>query len=143
MSLPISKVMKSTVLTAERSEAVSAALGRMQKAEVRHFPVIDGTRRLIGVVSERDLGRAAAMMQTAEGTRDTLRVGDVMNKEPLRVTRSLPAHEAAAMMIEHKIGMLPVVDEHGIVCGIVTAIDFLEFAREALLGVEPARRAGA
>jgi CBS domain-containing protein len=47
------------------------------------------------------------------------------------------------MMIEHKIGMLPVVEPDGRVVGIVTETDFLEVAREALLGVEPARRARA
>jgi CBS domain-containing protein len=143
MSLAISQLMKSVVLTAERDEAVSTALDRMKKAEVRHLPVVDSTRHLVGVVSEGDLDRATAMMQTAEGKREGLRVGDVMSTKPLHVRRSLAAHEAAAMMIEHKIGILPVVDEAGVVCGVVTATDFLEVAREALLGVDPARRAGA
>jgi CBS domain-containing protein len=143
MALPVSRVMKSPVLVAERSESVSAALDRMEKASIRHLPIVDGARHLVGVVSERDLSRAAAMMQTAEGKREILRVGDIMHAEPLRIPGSLPAHEAAAMMIDHKIGMLPVVDDGGTVCGIVTATDFLEFAREALLGVDPARRAGA
>jgi CBS domain-containing protein len=141
--MQIAQVMKTAVLTAGRTESVSAALDRMEKANVRHLPVVDGEQRLIGVVSERDLGRAVAMMQVAEGKRELLRVGDVMNAEPLRIPRSLPAHEAAAMLIEHKIGMLPVVDERGVVCGVVTATDFLELAREALLGVDPTRRAGA
>jgi CBS domain-containing protein len=143
MSLPISQLMKIAVLTAERDETVSTALDRMRTAEVRHLLVVDSTRHLVGVVSERDPDRATAMMQTAEGKRDGLRVGDVMRTKPLHVRPTLAAHEAAAMLIEHKIGMLPVVDEGGVVYGVVTATDFLEVAREALLGVDPARRAGA
>ncbi|MGZ3408645.1 MAG: CBS domain-containing protein [Polyangia bacterium] len=47
------------------------------------------------------------------------------------------------MLIEHKIGMLPVVEADGRIVGIVTETDFLEVAREALLGVEPSTRAQA
>jgi len=66
-----------------------------------------------------------------------------MRTDVLKVPPEIPAHEAAAMMIEHKIGMLPVVENDGQLVGIVTETDFLEVAREALLGVEPALRARA
>jgi acetoin utilization protein AcuB len=132
MALPISEVMKRNVLLAERNEGVSMSLARMDEAGVRQLPVVDNGRHLIGMVSERELGRAAAMMQAAEGRRELLRVRDVMRPEVLRIPRDMPAHEAAALMIANKIGMLTVVDEEGAVCGIVTAADFLEIARDAL-----------
>jgi CBS domain-containing protein len=143
MSLQVSKLMKQPVLVAAGDDYVATMQERMQRAGVRHLPVVDAQRRLIGVVSDRDLMRVAAAMETAEGKRETLRVCDVMQSEPLRATLALPAHEAAAMMIDHKIGMLPVVDDTGVVQGVVTATDFLEVAREALLGVDPSGRARA
>jgi acetoin utilization protein AcuB len=141
--LSIADVMKRNVLTAERDESIRAALARMQAAGIRHLPVVDGAHRLVGVVTDRDLMRAAGIMETADGKRGRLHVGDIMHADGLRVRRELPAYEAASMMIENKIGMLPVVDEDDVVCGIVTATDFLEVAREALLGVDPNLRAEA
>jgi CBS domain-containing protein len=110
---------------------------------VRHLPIVDREGHLVGLVSQRDLVRAIDVMRTAEGLRQPLSLGDVMQTEVYKATPQLPAHEAASMMIEHKIGMLPVVDEADHVIGVLTDTDFLEVARETLLGVEPGQRARA
>jgi CBS domain-containing protein len=135
--------MKTRVLALGQNEPLDAALRSMIEAGVRHLPIIDRGGKLIGVVSQQDLSRAIDVMRTAEGVRQPLKLRDVMRTQVLRATPELPAHQAAAMMIEHKIGMLPVVDESEHVIGVVTDTDFLEVAREALLGVEPGQRARA
>jgi CBS domain-containing protein len=143
MSVSVAQLMKTRVLAVGQNETLEGALHSMTDAGVRHLPIVDRTGRLVGVVSQQDLGRAIDVMRTAEGARQPLKLRDVMHTEVLRATPELPAHQAAAMMIEHKIGMLPVVDESEHVLGVVTDTDFLEVAREALLGVEPSQRARA
>ncbi len=51
--------------------------------------------------------------------------------------------EAASLLIEHKIGALPIVDGDGRVIGIVSETDCLEIAREALEHVNVEMRARA
>jgi CBS domain-containing protein len=143
MTMNVAQLMKRTIVSLPSSANLDTAAACMEEAGIRHLPIVDGSGLLVGVVSQRDVARARDVIRTAEGRRQQLRLGDIMRTEALKVTPELPAHEAAAMMIEHKIGMLPVVEPDGRVVGIVTETDFLEVAREALLGVEPARRARA
>jgi CBS domain-containing membrane protein len=101
---------------------VAAARREMELSCFRHFPVMkDG--RLVGVVSHGDLVRAGA---------DQL-VRDVMSDDIKTVAPETPAHEAAYLILRHRIGCLPVVDGEGRVVGIVTDTDFVR-AAYVLLG---------
>jgi acetoin utilization protein AcuB len=53
-------------------------------------------------------------------------VKEVMSEPAITVSPETTVKEAAALMIEHKIGCLPVVDEHTLV-GIVTETDILRW----------------
>lgn len=139
----VAELMKRTIVTVPASANLDTATACMEEAGIRHLPIVDAKGVLVGVVSQRDVARARDIIRTAEGRRQQMRVGDIMRTETWKVSPGVPAHEAAAMMIEHKIGMLPVVEADGRIVGIVTETDFLEVAREALLGVEPSRRARA
>ncbi len=141
--MTVARLMKSAVLSLPATASLDTAWSYLEEAGIRHLPVADPQGHLVGVVSQRDLLRARDLMRAADNRRQPLRLGDVMHTEVLKVPPELPAHEAAAMMIEHKIGMLPVVDAEDHIVGIVTETDFLEVAREALLGVEPSQRARA
>lgn len=141
--MTVARLMKKKIVSLPATANLDTAAACMEEAHIRHLPIIDGKGHLVGVLSERDVSRALDVVRTAEGRRQTLRLGDIMRTDVLKVTPELPAHQAAAMMIEHKIGMLPVVESDGQLVGIVTETDFLEVAREALLGVEPALRAQA
>lgn len=139
----VERLMKKSVVSLPVTANLETAAGCMEEARIRHLPIVDARGCLVGVVSERDVSRARDVIHASEGRRQSLRLGDIMQTDVLKAPPELPAHEAAAMMIEHKIGMLPVVESDGRLVGIVTETDFLEVAREALLGVEPALRARA
>lgn len=95
----------------------AAARHAMRAARVRHLVVIDDDR-VIGVVSQRDLG----------GTRPELlpagRVQDVMSAHVVVAAPETPVSRAATMMRGYNIGCLPVVDGKKLV-GIVTTADLL------------------
>jgi CBS domain-containing protein len=55
-----------------------------------------------------------------------VKVYEVMSEEPITITPATGLREAALLMIENKIGGLPVVDDQGLVVGIVTESDLFE-----------------
>jgi CBS domain-containing protein len=143
MTMSVSQLMKTHVVALEPSEHLNTGLQRMVDFGIRHLPIVDRSGQLVGIVSQRELVRAFDVMRTAEGGRQLLTLGDVMQRNPVTVRPVIAAYEAAALMLEHRIGMLPVVDESAHLVGIVTDTDFLEVAHQALRGVDPTRRASA
>jgi CBS domain-containing membrane protein len=135
--------MKTPAIVVHPQSTLVHARNEMARAGVRHLPVVDANGALLGMISQREVDRAMNLMAAAEGARQTLTVGDIATGDGLRVGPDLPAHEAAAMLIESHTDGLPVVDISGHVIGVLTATDLIEVAREALLGIEPARRARA
>ncbi len=139
----IETLMKERVVTVRPDTSIRRALVAMAEAGVRHLPVVDDAARLVGLVSQIDLARAMDLVLTAQGERGEMQVRDVMSAPVFRAGRRMPAHEAVTLMIEHKIGALPIVDAEGRVIGIVSETDFLEVARDALERINVETRARA
>ena len=128
--LKVADLMSTALITIRASELVTEAHAEMESAAVRHLPVVDDHGRLVGVLSDRDLLRAATAVE-----RRAPRVSEIMSPDVVKVGPDTPAHQAAALMLELTINSVAVVDEHGALVGIVTATDFLDLARRALLGL--------
>jgi acetoin utilization protein AcuB len=86
----------------------------MRELDVRHVPVVRGGA-LVGILSDRDLGRLNIPgILAAEGA-DALReelatpVANVMNSEVIFVGPDTEAAEVVRILIEQKVGALPVV----------------------------------
>jgi acetoin utilization protein AcuB len=120
------------------TESVGAVLGKLLEADVRHLPVVEGNT-LVGIVSDRDLQRALAHAvaggefvgadQPLEQPISTLMSGDV-----LRVYPDTELEEVIDLMIDHKIGAVPVVEaDSSRVLGIISYIDVLRVARSTLV----------
>jgi CBS domain-containing protein len=126
--LKVSDLMSTALITVTASEPVTEAHAEMELGLIHHLPVIDDRGRLVGVLSDRDLLRAASSKRPR-------RVAEIMTHDVVTTRPDAPAHEAAAQMLDLKIGALPVVDEHGTLVGLVTQTDYLDLARRALLGL--------
>ncbi len=113
--------------------SVEVAAKRMRDDGIRHLLVLDGDR-LIGVLSNRDLGRLAGDPQRPPLHSE--RVSRIMTENPITVAPETPVTEAARLLLESRIGALPVRADDAIV-GIFTISDALE----ALLALVEAGRA--
>jgi CBS domain-containing protein len=127
--------MSTGVITLKETDALSAAQIEMQLAEIRHLPVVDKRSHVVGVVSDRDILRNLTKIDGKP-----LPVAQIMSRRVRTVRPSTPAHEAASLMVELKIGCLPVVGEEEQIVGIITESDFLRIAEQALLGVDVTKR---
>lgn len=101
---------------------IEVALGFMRTAEVRHLLVMDGDR-LTGIVSNRDVRRL--LEDPAHPARLSEPVSRIMTEGPVTVAPETPATVAARLLLDTKIGALPVRDGDEIV-GIFTKSDALE-----------------
>ena len=116
----VSEIMTSPVLTVFPWEDACNAARVMDSRHVRHLPVIDRDRRLVGVLSYRSVLHVLA----TAGKLQT-QVGELMQPRPQAVTPSTSCLEAIGFMRSQGHGCLPVVD-HGRLVGIVTAADFVD-----------------
>jgi CBS domain-containing protein len=92
---------------------------------VRHIPVVGARNRLVGILSNRDLLRSIG------GPRGRA-IGDIMTRRVHTVRASDPARRAVDLLLEHKIGCVPVLGDDEQLVGIVTETDFLRIARDTL-----------
>jgi len=127
--MKVKEVMVKEVATLDVNDELSLANDIMRLGRIRHLPVVDGTR-LAGIISERDLFRsslAQALGYGSEATRDLmkkLRIKDVMVPKVVTVSPETELCEATKIMVEQKIGCLPVVEGERLV-GLITETDIL------------------
>jgi hypothetical protein len=108
--------------------APGQALSRMEEDGIRHLLVVDGDR-LTGIVSNRDVRRLVLGDPAAGPLSQPVR--SIMTEGPVTVAPELKVTEAARLLLELKIGALPVRDG-GAIVGIFTTADALEALLAAL-----------
>jgi acetoin utilization protein AcuB len=98
-------------------DSLSSAQEKMRSGDFRRLPVVlDG--RLIGIVTDRDLRRCMGLLEK-------VKVNAVMTEILVTVSPRDTIEKAAQLMLKHKIGGLPVVEENKLV-GVITTSDLLQ-----------------
>jgi CBS domain-containing protein len=121
--------MSGSLTTTGPKTSVSEARELMRRKVIRHLLVTEG-ERLVGIVTDRDIRLNLPSPATSLSVWEInylltkLTVGDVMTKAVITVEPERPIEEAARLMLEHRIGALPVVED-GRLGGILTETDLL------------------
>ena len=123
--------MKRDPVTVKKDDSFRYALKLIRKEGIKHLPVLDG-RRVVGIVTDRDLRHhlfdARVLKEIGTTAVDILLtavvVRDVMSSPARSVWAGDELVDAARIMLEDKVGSLPVV-EGGRVVGIITETDLL------------------
>jgi CBS domain-containing protein len=125
----VKDLMSFKPITVDPETPMLEARQRMADARIRHLVVTEGSR-VAGIVTDRDIRLNLASPATSLSVWELnallakLTVGEVMSRSVIVVEGDRPIAEAARLMIDHKIGALPVVDG-GRLVGIVTESDFV------------------
>jgi CBS domain-containing protein len=125
--LTVGDFMTTALITMKPSDTLKHADVDMRLAAIRHIPVVDERGRLVGILSNRDVLRALAQ----NGAPTAIRIGEIMTRRVRTCTPRTSAAQAAEIMIEHKIGALPVIGEEGQLVGLVTESDFVRLVGDS------------
>jgi len=129
-------LMAREVATLDASDTLDLADDVMRLGRVRHFPILEGGK-VVGVLSQRDLFRAAAsslLQLRYEASREWLAkvpVKAVMSTTVHAIGPDRPARDAVDMLLQHKIGCLPVVENDKLV-GLLSETDCLQYLSRVL-----------
>jgi CBS domain-containing protein len=127
--MKVRDIMVKEVATLDVNDELSLANDIIRLGRIRHLPVVEGSR-LVGIISERDLFRsslAQALGYGSQGSREvmkSLRIKDIMVKNVITVTPETDLCEAVRLMVDRKIGCLPVVENERL-AGLITETDIL------------------
>jgi len=137
--------MTSQLVTIAPDTPFFKAFQTIRENKFRHLPVVDKKGKLIGVVAEADLLRASPSSATSLSMAEmnyllaNLQVREVMSSPAITVPDDAPLEEAARVMVERKIGCLPVMHGEKLV-GIITETDIFKAFVEVLGGEEASLR---
>ena len=123
------------LITARPGTPVLDARQTMLKERIRHLLVTEEGGLLLGIVTDRDIRLNLPSQATSLSMWEVnyllakLTVDKVMTRSVIITGPDQDAHDAARLLLEHKIGALPVLDGEHLI-GIVTETDILRaFAR--------------
>ena len=123
--------MTTRVITIDENESMHTAIKLMNENKIRRLPVTK-KEKLTGIVTNLDLNRESASRATTLAINelnyliDKIKIKDIMTKKNLKTISLTDTVEGAAIvMLEQKIGVLPVVDD-GKLVGIITESDIFK-----------------
>lgn len=123
-------IMTANPSTIRADKSLRKALELMESQKIKHLPVISRQGHLLGVLSDRDcryaLNSPFVMRERWQDEDLTIRVQvrSAMTAAPIIIEPHAPANEAARLMLEHRIGCLPVMRGETLI-GIITRSDIL------------------
>jgi len=134
----VDQAMTAQPIVAFATTTIREVLRLMLDGHVRHLPIVEG-KVLVGIVSIHDLRalipRGLADVSHPEGVQRVLEepVSKIMNANPITVQAKVELKKAVDLLLDHKIGALPVVEPVSMkLIGILSYVDALRVARAFL-----------
>jgi acetoin utilization protein AcuB len=127
----VKEVMTPNPVTIEPDMLITQAQRLMKEDNIRHLPVVRERKGMVGLITRDALNRALPSELSSLTIWEInyqlaqIKVREVMVKKVISVTEDVTVEEAARIMIERKIGSLPVMRD-GKLAGIITEIDLLD-----------------
>lgn len=135
----VRQIMNKNVITLSSKDTIRLALETMKQHRIRHIPIVKENDYLVGIITERDVKDASPSI-FQRGLNE-----DFLNKpiKSIMSTNLITGHpldfveEIAAVLIEHKIGCLPILQD-GRLVGLLTETDLLHTFVKLTGGDQPA-----
>ena len=136
--MKVKDLMRTHVVTLHFMDTLNVAEDIMTMGRIRHLPVVDADNRVVGMVTQRDLYKAAISsvlgfeQEKEHEWLGKVKVQDVMTRTVTMIGPEAGVVEAVDKMMTEKIGCLPVTDEQGKLRGLLTETDCLRCFRDLL-----------
>ena len=144
MAIKVSKYMTCQVISITPEVGIREAFFLMKEHSIRHLPIVDDGKQLIGIISDRELRRPNWVDEAQDITHvyyldNSMKVRDVMieNVHVLHTHDTLK--KAVSLLLDGGIGAAPVLDKTGTLVGMLSAIDLLR-ALTDMIKEEKARK---
>ena len=135
----VSRSMTHNVITVTAETSVMKAHKIMAENRFRHLPVVDDSNHLIGMVTDRDIRSAlpVKLFQNILSQNDVdriakLTIGEIMTRDPFTVSPTDTIQDVLLLLQEKVVGAFPVVDQQGVLMGIISVRDLLRAFTEVL-----------
>lgn len=132
MSTRLKDIMTARVVSVEADDTLEAVKKIFDSVKFHHLLVIDSGKKLIGVISDRDLlrGLSPYVGTPSENARDTAtlkkRVHQIMTRQPITLPPEAPIADAVKLFLDHRVSCIPVVDQSFRPVGIASWRDVLK-----------------
>ncbi len=132
-------------LTVMTDTSLKEALELVRSKPFRHLPVVDEEGKLVGIVTEKSLVYASPTSTTTLSVFEVdyilshITMKQIIGDPVITVEPDLPIEEAARIMLDHRIGCLPVVEDDELI-GIISDTDIFRVFVEGLGGGHPSLR---
>jgi CBS domain-containing protein len=123
--MKVQEIMTTDPATCGPDEAVMYAAAIMWHRDCGAVPVVDGKRRLVGIITDRDICIALASRNARPRG---VKITDVMSGNLITCQANDSIADALKLMAEHQVRRLPVVSGEGILEGIVALSDLIAVA---------------
>lgn len=128
--LKVKDLMTEPVFSLKETDSLYSARSLMDLQRIRHIPIVTVDNVFTGLLTHRDI-LSATISQLAELDPETqkeidagISIREIMRTDITSVTKETSLKDAAQLLLNHKYGCLPVVQDNELV-GIVTEADFL------------------
>ena len=135
----LGELMTSPAISVKMDAHFSDVATKFKQHGIRHLPVVDKQNKVVGIVTERDLHKICSPRKLEDGTwyydkdmLDGFVLSTVMTPNPVTMHSEQSIAEALLRMAQNKYGCIPIVDKQGVLCGVVTQMDYLYVAAQIL-----------
>ncbi|HBI16016.1 MAG TPA: histidine kinase [Desulfobulbaceae bacterium] len=130
MAIKVSNYMSRQVISINQDMGIREAFFLMKEHSIRHLPIVDEKKKLIGIISDRELRRPNWVDEAHDITHvyyldNTMHVSDVMIKNVHVLHTYDTLSKAVTLLLDKGIGAAPVLDKTETLVGMLSAIDLL------------------
>lgn len=142
--MPVQNWMTTDVVSVGPDTSLLKVGKLMKDHHIRRIPVVDENGQVVGIISDRDVRDASPSKATTLDMYEMhyllaeLKAKNIMTAKPITVKPTDTVEQAALIMLDNKVGGLPVVDDNSKLVGIISDHDVFK----ALVDITGARMGG-
>jgi CBS domain-containing protein len=137
--IPVKQIMQTSIVTIHPNALIADAAQMLEEYHIRRLPVVDDDGDLVGIVTATDIREGEAASSNVSpydpaAEEEWLAVSDIMARDVVTIGADATVGELAVLLMEHKIGGVPVVEQRANrfhLVGIVSETDIFRMIAEA------------